>query len=129
MNRRQLLAMAATGAATLPAAVAFTATPTIAGAHPDAELLAAWSSYKKSWLETGTEGEFASQIEQLPAHTVAGLAVKLEFLFMHYGETLEAERAVMSGHLADAGGICEDYRHRLLFDLISDVRRLEAKAG
>jgi hypothetical protein len=129
MNRRRLLTLAVAGVAVIPATAALPALPVVADAHPDADLLAAWSSYRENWLETGSEGEFASQIERLPAHTAAGLAVKLEFLFMHYGETEGAERAVMSGRLAGAENVCEDYRHRLLFDLISDARRLDMKAA
>ena len=140
MNRRHFIRAAVSGVAAISTTAALSALPIAAAAHPDAELLAAWASYRKVWcalngLPAGAprsqveplgvaEHECAAKIEQLPARTLAGIEVKLRHLYGLYGETTEAQRAAIDGGLAGADAACEDDRHRLILDAIRSLQRL-----
>lgn len=134
-TRRAILA--GTASACLPLA----ALPTIAAAHPDAELLAAWSDYVSAHRAhdqafadnpDGSDEDFepywevidghAARIRRLLASTVEGLAVQLRFLFAARIENLSSFRAAVYGEPVDAEMIEEmdrDWRNEMLWRMAS----------
>lgn len=128
----------------LSAAVAapMVAVPAVAEPHPDAELLAAWNSYRQAYRDYdaacallpdgGTETDHApfcrridthqAKIEQLPARSLAGIAVKLRFLFAQQLMTINAHRSATYDEPMTAELAAEmDTDDKILWSLIRDV--------
>ena len=137
-TRRQFLTHA-----TLPvaAAVAFTVPAALvrAEASPDAELLAAFEEWRRATLVADRlpidipEDESkpyddavdraGDQVEDLPARTLHGIAIKLRYLFAKRGEQAVHYGAILSGAKIASGDL-PDPRDRMLWNLINDLERM-----
>ncbi|WP_044561465.1 hypothetical protein [Azospirillum sp. B4] len=138
-SRRGLLS----AAVAMPVIAAAGSSGAITDAHdPDAALLSAWKNYKDAWRmldgqsADSTEAELepfhevkdrvAGQIEELPARTTAGIAIKLRYLLMAYNESRLMELAIIQNHSCDRDELDGDWRDKMLWCLIQDVDRMIA---
>lgn len=140
---RRLLA-AATAAPVIAATAAVAAAE-----HDDAELLAAWRGYQQAYRDFnaacdllpngGTEKDHApfcrridahqDKIEELPARSMAGVAVKLRLLFACQVMSIDAHAAAIYGAPVSSELVAEmDADDNLLWRLIGDVERVAGGA-
>lgn len=62
------------------------------------------------------QDKFRDMIEDLPAKTNEGLAIKLTYLFLKFNESRHAEEIVFLGHPYDAD-VHVDYRDQMLWNM------------
>jgi hypothetical protein len=125
----------------VPAAPADGEDTTTIGKHPDAMLLAAfdkWIASRRADAEDSDDSEYRTHkvnaeqaersIERLPAHTLAGVAVKLKFLLHGYTcETAGLDEAFFRGEpITEDVVAIGDYRDVVLVRVLEDVERLSA---
>ena len=131
-NRREIL-----GRLAVASAASALAAPTLAQstAHPDAELLAAWeewlAAYRGCYAGRISDETYEAAMERidallltLPAHTPAGIAVKLKVAFHDLGENLIVDSQDFMVRGEPNAGMLVDQRHRMVWGAVEDLQRL-----